>query len=164
MKIVVLLIFILLLTSNSFGQWYKRIYENKELYELSSQELSLLFDKSNNTKKTGIILTISGTTSAFAGSALLIFLAIDDIFSAMETGETSHPEFLYRLTMAMIVAGPFVMAGGITCWIIGAHRNREIRKTMNNLNSGISLRIAPVGQLPAFQNQSSIGLSISLWF
>jgi hypothetical protein len=164
MKINFLLIIILLSSSNSFGQWYNKIYGNKELYDLKPEELSLLFDKSNNTKKTGIILTISGTTSAFLGSALIIVLAIDDIFSAMETGETKHPKYLYRLTRTMVVTGPFITAGGITCWIIGARRNREIKKAMNVSGSETSLHITPVLQLSANQNQSSVGLSVSLRF
>ena len=164
MKIAILMSVLLLLADSSFGQWYNRYYENKELSALNAQELSFLLDKTGNTKKTGMILTISGITSSVLGSTILIFMAIDDIFSAMSTGETSHSMFYYHLTTAMMIAGPFVMAGGITVWIIGAHRHREIRKAMNNITTDASLYITPIMQFSSIQNPCTVGLSISLRF
>ena len=129
-KLFLFLALFLLTTSVLKSQWYTRYYETKSLSELNHRELSLLYEKSNNVKKTGKILTIAGLSTASLSAAILVI------------GDADISEEFYSFCRGMIIAGSAVMIIGIPIWITGYIRNREVNKMLNFRISDTSLQVS----------------------
>ena len=139
--------------TDSHAQWHYKYYENRDLSELNSQELSSLLHKSNNVRKTGIIMTVSGIPIFITGCILGVAWSFSGMSSSEEIISTS-----------MTLTGMVAIIGGIPIWIIGQHRKKEIGKMLDTGESDINLQIKPILQYNSFQNSYSPTISIVIQF
>jgi hypothetical protein len=160
---VILLVFWWILIFSMEGQWYNKYYGEKNLTDLSQQELSVLFQKSKNLKNIGRALTIGGIVGVSAGSTALIILSITDVLSSMSTGNSASL-VPYDIFIGSILAGTVAMIGGIPIWIIGHIRNKEIVSLINHRFSGLIIHLNSSFAFNHTQSKYYPGISISFRF
>lgn len=141
-KQLFLIIISSLLAAEASGQyWYSKYYGNKELSELNSQELSLLYEKSNSAANTGLILTIAGSAVAVSGIYFGYIRLIKDIGDWEYSGDA-----VYDLAGLAAIGGTVMAAVGIPTLIIGSQRRRTIRNVINSQETSAMVQIMPTFQ------------------
>jgi hypothetical protein len=140
-------------------RWYNKYYPNKNLSELSSDELLFLSQKENRTVSWGMVVTLSGVGITVTAGALII----NAFYNDMVNSENNLDQY-GRLLAIVSAAGVVITATGITEIIIGSSRNRAILNTINFQKTHVSLQIGPSLQYNNIRNNYSPGLAISLRF
>jgi len=159
-KQLLLLIISSLLVAETSGQyWYSKYYGDKELSELNSKELSLLYEKSNSVAHAGLILTIAGSASSVIGLSVLYFTAMRDIFTWDYSGDAR-----YSIASLAAIVGSGVTVAGIPTWIIGAQRRKMISDVINSKEPVALIQIVPSIQYNHYSHGYSSGLKLCIIF
>lgn len=168
-KFFLITILFILLSSFSNGQWYNKYYPNKQLSELTKEELSFLLNKSVQTKTNGTALIIIGIVPAIIGSVYLGIIGLvcltqyilNEATGEIGDGISSHD---------LILPGVLEISG-ITLCSLGMYKLKtgkmhilEINKQLDKLKPEISFKIVPVLQINNFKKIFSVGVSATLSF
>jgi hypothetical protein len=143
-KLIVIFSVFVLAFPNSHAQWYNKYFENRDINELDTGELSFLIRKSNNTRITGLILTVSGIAiTTFGAYEWLVFKSI------------VYDDYTYPSTapfQVICAIGLVATIGGVHTWITGGNRKKEIIKMLDAGRNDINLQIKPSVRYSSFNN------------
>jgi hypothetical protein len=159
MQLFLIIISFLLGVEASGQYWYSKYYGNKELAELNSEELSLLYEKSNSAANSGLILTVAGSAAAFSGVYVMYVRMLKDIAEWDYSGDT-----VYNLSALAAIGGTVMAAVGISTLVIGSQRKRTIRNVINSQKTSPMVQIMPSFQYDHSLHGCSSGLTLFITF
>ena len=125
-KYLTVVLFLIMLAITCQAQ---RIYSKENLEKVSSEDLNLYYGKAKKMKKTGNIITLTGSCTAVTGIVLI----------ALNSESTAY----FGLYMLMAGIGTTVI--GIPILITGSTRVKNIEAIKYAHNDGVKIDLAPSG-------------------
>ena len=138
----------------AFTSFAQRTYSNQNLEQVSQENLNFLIKMAQKQKKTGLIITATGSAAFITG---LILQSTEDTHHFGKT----YPSELF------IGTGLWTMAVGVPFLIVGSSRVKKIRKIQNGKSTtldGHIMEIVPCSFHNYISQNNQTGVTLRITF